>query len=850
MSTSSSTAPAAGTSTSASALYSELGVKKPSSTTLALRKRVETFIDAQYKIWKSQKTKDVGTIATPDVLEAVKKTSTAFHCNESGGVDLLWLKKDMPREALKHAEVDYWTGRAGPGPKHEQEALVEIHGCPRNVMDIIRQTNDHELIAHFIYPFLDFWNLVEYHILIWIACVFFSGTICIIQPILMVCESSKIYRLFHDEYFIRIYVENITRELFQLFLTGQFDLAFLEALCVISIIIIIWDDLPLSPEDWLHCYGIPVVACYGPLPEHVGILIPKQHPYRPYHTMSLSIDYVDLDTCARFIIEAARKIVAAAPSPPNGHTRRNYMIKLRDKIMRECTRLGLLDDLRVAKKKMKKADITFRHHSIASGLKKSKETSEATGIPEEIIEIRVAAGKRAIEVRNERAVRAVGKPGSEERIQWAVEVLDDVRRKIEAGRSTQLLACPRTLQHGTADHAQWLIHNVSENADVINSASGTGQLATPTTQKEKEARDILQDKAGLSKFYPNSYEKSAVDILKALAEKEAPPSTTSYCAVTCPYCNDTWLIDVKNNRALHTCHVARKWFLPLLFDSHKRRLEAQAEDEAELKAVEEEVDNDAAQLVEAFQVTRVSMSGELPWPLGESITEDEDWDALKQNKPTRAKAKKNRTLKDPLFERALDDRGRLTCFCLKLDIFTTPAELLAHPLASSLFVNATPSPVPDVNFIALQAFVKDKNNKEVLAAANLSLDVLAAIPATPIIWLAVNAKMKAENAKRAIINQIGKYLQSKPIKCTLPRVSKEELETAARERIAMRKLRPYFFDWDTGADDYRPSVPTSASTSSAIPVASTSGSSSSKAPPLASQASIDEIAMLNYIFNP
>lgn len=37
----------------------------------------------------------------------------------------------------------------------------------------------------------------------------------------------------------------------------------------------------MSSEDWMKCFGIPVVVRYGPLPEHVSILIPKQEPFLP-----------------------------------------------------------------------------------------------------------------------------------------------------------------------------------------------------------------------------------------------------------------------------------------------------------------------------------------------------------------------------------------------------------------------------------------------------------------------------------------------------------------------------------------------------------------------------------------
>lgn len=304
----------------------------------------------------------------------------------------------MPLEALKHVEVDYWTDKAGPGPKHEQEELVAIHGVPRDVMETIRKTNDHELIATYIYPFIDFWNLVEHHILIWIACIFFSGTLCIVQPILVACESSKITRLFNDNYMFRIYRAGLTIQVFQAFLLGQFDMDGLVAICIVTIIVIIWEDLPLSTEDWIHCYGIPVVVQYGPFPEHVCILFPKQDPYRPYHTMSLAQDYIELDRWARLIIEVARKIVAAAPPPPEGHARQDYMVKLRQVIVEEAVQLGLYKGLEDSKRKLRAKDYAFRHHSMSSYHKASKAASDAVGGPDKSRLVREKAGIRAVEV--------------------------------------------------------------------------------------------------------------------------------------------------------------------------------------------------------------------------------------------------------------------------------------------------------------------------------------------------------------------------------------------------------------------------------------------------------------------
>lgn len=392
-----STAPAVPIASSSPSPSSD--IVKPTQATLALRTKVETFIDAQYKIWKQQPHDKIGQLATPEVLEVVKKTSTAFHCDESGGIPLLWVKKDMPREALKYPEVDYWTNQAGPGPKQEQEEVVIMHGVPAEAMETIRRSNDHFLIAHFIYPFIDFWNLVEWHILIWIACIFFSGTLCITKPVLIVSESNKILRLFLDNYFFRIYRENLAIATFTLFLEGRFDMDFLIAMCIITVIIIIWEDLPLTPPDWLQCYGIPIVVQYGPFPEHVAILIPKQDPYRPYHTMSLANDYIELDRHARVIIELARKIIKAAPPIPVDSTRKAHLVLLRQIIVEEAVRLGFWENLEKAKRTMRKREGAFKHLTTMTFMAKAKAEADTAGIPESVRKDQnIAAGKKAAEV--------------------------------------------------------------------------------------------------------------------------------------------------------------------------------------------------------------------------------------------------------------------------------------------------------------------------------------------------------------------------------------------------------------------------------------------------------------------
>lgn len=157
-------------------------------------------------------------------------------------------------------------------------------------------------------------------------------------------------------------------------------------------------------------------------------------------------------------------------------------------------------------------------------------------------------------------------------------MLDDLRRKIEDGRTTQLLACPRNIQHGTLEHAKWLLQNVSKDADVVNSASGYGKLAPPITEGDTEARAFLQDKAGASHAVGNARQRQPADILMLLAEREARHRKSYTFHARWAYCSAEWLLPDKGGRASHTCSTFRRWALPILTDSWRERLAQQAED--------------------------------------------------------------------------------------------------------------------------------------------------------------------------------------------------------------------------------------------------------------------------------
>ena len=324
-------------------------VQAPSPATHLLRKKVEKFMRASYEIWSDLPRSRRGVLATPAVLDEVIHCATAFHSNSSGTVDLIWAKKEIPAEALQDADVGYWRGRAGPGPGLEQYEMERARRIPSAVMEDIRSTNDKNLIAHFLYAFTDFWALVLGHFLIWLGCLFYYGYFCIVNPSIIVGESSKLYRIMlllpPTEVFEQT---NFDEDTFLSFLNGIFTYNSLKRLCG-TILETNWEDLELPSQDYIQVLGIPSVVRYGPLKHHFALYIPKYDPYAPYHVRTLAHGMIDLDRCIRLMVKLALKITISVSPIPLDHTRQAYLIKLRILIMKEAERFGLLALLQKAK---------------------------------------------------------------------------------------------------------------------------------------------------------------------------------------------------------------------------------------------------------------------------------------------------------------------------------------------------------------------------------------------------------------------------------------------------------------------------------------------------------------------
>jgi hypothetical protein len=350
----------------------EVMIQEPSQATLALRRQVDRFIRASHVIWAALPESKRGLLATPDVLTEVIHCATAFHVNEVGKVNLVWLKKDMPKEALEHSEVGYWTAAAGPAARAEQWEIEQTRLISPQVMDYIRRTNDHAFISHFLYPFIDVWVLVLWHILTWLACLFWYGYLCLLCPTILVGESSKLLNIFLRFTPQDLFRPDLPEEDLAAFLNGVFTLPFLQSLCLTTSFEE-WEDLEMDSHDFLQAIGVPIIVHYGPLAHNVGIFIPKYHPYGANHILTLRVEMDDLDRQIRLLIELSLKFAeAAATIIPTGPSRRDYLVKVRASIMQKATELGILAEMERCKNILRQSRLAFIGTNFAA-------QTEATG---------------------------------------------------------------------------------------------------------------------------------------------------------------------------------------------------------------------------------------------------------------------------------------------------------------------------------------------------------------------------------------------------------------------------------------------------------------------------------------
>lgn len=339
----------------------DVDVRKSSSVTASLRKKVNDFIRRTYAIWKEQAAAETGLIASAEVVDEVVHCATAFHANEQGTVDMVEVKKDIPVDAINNTDVGYWRAAANLGSRHEQREMVLAGDVPQAVMDEIAQTNSHDLIAHYLYAFINFWPLILEHDNIWLACSFWYGYLCIVQPTIIVGESSKLFNIIRDVSPIKLFRPNLVEEELNSFIAAPFTLDTLRQITmpVPDLNIKQWEDCEMTHEEYINVLGLPVVQAYGPLSRHYALYIPRMDPYAPYVNRDISNQVIELQRYVRLMIELSAEVVQSAAPIPFDASREECLEEVRDRIMSEASEIGLLDQLDAAKTRLLLANQDF-----------------------------------------------------------------------------------------------------------------------------------------------------------------------------------------------------------------------------------------------------------------------------------------------------------------------------------------------------------------------------------------------------------------------------------------------------------------------------------------------------------
>lgn len=263
-------------------------------------------------------------------------------------------------------------------------------------------------------------------------------------------------------------------------------------------------------------------------------------------------------------------------------------------------------------------------------------------------------------------------------------------------------------------------------------------FASPKTEKDKDARALLQDKAGAGARISNPAEITVLQALHKLAEGYGIKGQWSYVRLcSCPYCRAQWLVCDPSGHAVHTCLELRKYSIPLLYTAHLENASTTAEveeDRAEFQALPE------------GNVTRASYLGVLPWEFGESLAEDPQWVAV-GGTTKRKRPKRTVTENDPIHIRALDFRGRITRHCFTILPFATAAQLLSHAAGSTLLGNGTPLPVQGIEFIKLSAVIVQ--SEEEIFKRSIQQSALNTAKSGPTVWLAVSEGVEEEARKKS-----------------------------------------------------------------------------------------------------
>ena len=365
----------------------------------------------------------------------------------------------------------------------------------------------------------------------------------------------------------------------------------------------------------------------------------------------------------------------------------------------------------------------------------------------------------------------MGEPGSDARRDWVTTRINNLRDQLEMGVCIQLLACPRSYLHGSSEHALWLWTVPTQDADVVNSASGYSQFAPPKTKKEKADRAALQDAAGAKGFRQNSDTISAIAALRIFARPCKARKVACIFHFECPHCNESWLTK-RATVGLHTCLPIREEFLPLL-SAHI----AEKTEHTSFGLGEEEDDVEYA----SSGVTRCNLPSTFQWEHGKRLSnEDEMWQEKKASKKS-----KNRHVKpsSPLWKRVMDDRGRISARCVKRTRLNYPFQLLSIPSPRQQLLAIDDAGVHELSdFLFSHPMDSDAGTDRAKA------------------WVVTfQADSEADKAAYAEEQTVAIDKQQQGVENPVE-FSLEDIRQAFQERIDLELLRPYYYDYERKVD--------------------------------------------------
>ena len=354
---------------------------------------------------------------------------------------------------------------------------------------------------------------------------------------------------------------------------------------------------------------------------------------------------------------------------------------------------------------------------------------------------------------------------------------------------------------------------LKENVTVVYSATGWEQTGGAAGTDKAESAADRQHRAGEAQGQLNTREITSEEVLRDLSRgwrvggKGKIWDCPSCLFVECPHCGDNWFMQDPPQRqsvVRHTCALIRHGYIAQVFaDIHLRLAE-----KAQVAAA-----GDAEGEGAALSVTRVTASPEFHWVEGSGVQEEAEWKTVAVTTPPKKKPRQSSDDRSipknaAVYERVLDNYGRVRFFALRTTILQYPHQLLAHKYGAHLRTgglgsqNDTPLPFSNVYFIKLSDFVAQADH-QALGKAGVAPDKLAQADSS--CWLAsYHDPVNPDNSSEPdwLFKQAVAALQGKALKVFEPAHSLAELEQAAVTRLAMGKLKPYGVDYTTLTDVY------------------------------------------------